>query len=50
MLNDQSLDPRIWAVAGCLVEDAKSQRIPAINLAKNRLDAAQKWQSLLGSF
>ena len=50
MLNDQNLDPRIWAVAGCLVEDAKSQRIPAINLAKNRLEAAQKWESLLGPF
>ena len=50
MLNDQNLDPRIWAVAGCLVEDAKSQRIPAINLAKTRLETAQKWESLLGSF
>ena len=50
MLNDQNLDPHIWAVAGCLVEDAKSQRIPAINLAKNRLNAAEKWQSLLGPF
>jgi|SRR5882762_470143 len=50
MLNDQNLDPRIWAVAGCIAEDAKSQRIPAINLAKDRLEAAQKWQSLLGSF
>lgn len=49
-LNDQSPDPSIWAVAGCLIEDAKSQGIPAINLAKNRLDAAQKWQSLLGPF
>jgi hypothetical protein len=50
MLNDQSVDPHIWAVAGCLIEDAKSQRIPAINLAKNRLETAQKWESLLGSF
>jgi hypothetical protein len=50
MLNDQNLDPNIWAVAGCLVEDAKSQGIPAINLAKNRLEAAQKWESLLGPF
>jgi hypothetical protein len=50
MLNDQSLDPGIWAVAGCLIEDAKSQRVPAINLAKNRLEAAQKWESLLGPF
>lgn len=50
MLNDRNLDPRIWAVAGCLVEDAKSQRVPAINLAKNRLEAAQKWESLLGPF
>jgi hypothetical protein len=50
MLNDQNLDPRIWAVAGCLVEDAKSKRIPAINLAKNRMEAAQKWESLLGPF
>ena len=50
MLNDQSLDPGVWAVAGCLMEDAKSQGIPTINLAKNRLDAAQKWQSLLGPF
>ena len=50
MLNDHDLDPRIWAVAGCLVEDAKSQRIPAINLAKSRLEAAQKWESLLGPF
>jgi hypothetical protein len=50
MLDDQNLDPRIWAVAGCLVEDAKSQRIPAINLAINRLEAAQKWESLLGPF
>jgi hypothetical protein len=50
MLNDQKLDPRIWAVAGCLVEDAKFQRIPAINLAKSRLEAAQKWESLLGPF
>ena len=50
MLNDQSLDPGIWAVAGCLVGDAKSQGIPAINLAKNRLDAAHKWESLLGPF
>ena len=50
MLNDQNLDLRISAVAGCLVEDAKSQRVPAINLAKNRLEAAQKWESLLGPF
>jgi hypothetical protein len=50
MLNDQNLDPRIWAVAGCLVEEAKSQGIPAINLATSRLEAAQKWQSLLGPF
>jgi hypothetical protein len=50
MLNDHDLDPRIWAMAGCLVEDAKSQRIPAINLAKSRLQAAQAWQSLLGPF
>jgi hypothetical protein len=50
MLNDQNRDPRIWSVAGCLVEDAKSQRIPAINLAKTRLETAQKWESLLGPF
>ena len=50
MLNDQNLDPRIWAVAGCLVEDAKSQRMPAINLARTRLESAQKWESLLGPF
>jgi len=49
MVNDQSFDPRIGAVA-CLVEDAKAQRIPTINLAKNRLEVAQKWQSLLGPF
>jgi hypothetical protein len=49
-LNDHSIDPRIRAIAGCLAEDAKSQRIPAIILAKNRLQAAQKWESLLGSF
>jgi hypothetical protein len=50
MLNDHSVDPRIWAVAGCLVEDAKSQRIPAIILAKSRLEAVQRWESLLGPF
>jgi hypothetical protein len=50
MLNDQNLDPHVWAVAGCLVEDAKSQKIPAINLAKSRLESAQKWESLLGPF
>jgi len=50
MGNDQSLDRRIGAVAGCLVEDAKAQRIPTINLAKNQMEAAQKWQSLLGPF
>jgi len=50
MLNDRDLDPRIWPVAGCLIEDAKSQRIPAIDLAKSRLEAAQKWESLLGPF
>ena len=50
MLQDQNLDPHIWAVAGCLMEDAKSKGIPAINLAKARLQAAQKWESLLGPF
>jgi hypothetical protein len=50
MLNDRNFAPGIWSVAGCLVEDAKSQRVPAINLAKNRLEAAQKWESLLGPF
>ena len=50
MLNDQNHDPRIWSVAGCLVEDANAQRIPAINLAKNRMEVAQKWESLLGPF
>lgn len=50
MLKDQNIDPHIWTVAGCLVEDAKSQRTPVINLAKDRLEAAQKWQSLLGPF
>jgi hypothetical protein len=50
MLNDSDLDPRIWAVAACLIEDAKFQRVPAINLAKNRLEAAQKWESSLGPF
>lgn len=50
MLNDQNLDPQIWAVAGCLIEDAKSQGIAPIILAKNRVRAAQKWQSLLGPF
>jgi hypothetical protein len=50
MLNDHSVDPRIWAVAGCLVEDAKAQRILPIILAKSRLEAAQKWESLLGPF
>ena len=50
MLNDQNLDPQIWALAGCLVEDAKSQGIPAINLAKSRLETAQKWESVLGPF
>jgi hypothetical protein len=50
ILNDRGLDSRIWAVAGGLVGDAKSQRIPTINLAKNRLEAAQKWEILLGPF
>lgn len=49
-LNGRNVDPRIWAIAGCIAEDAKSQRIPAINLAKNRLEAAEKWQSVLGPF
>ena len=50
MSQDQNIDPHIWAVAGCLMEDAKSKGIPAINLAKARLQVAHKWESLLGPF
>jgi hypothetical protein len=50
ILNDQRLDPNIWAVAGCLMEDAKHEKIPAIDLARRRLAEAERWGSLLGPF